>query len=393
MSAKFHRLTVAAVEPLTADAVRIVFAVPRWLRPQYRYTAGQHLTIRFTEAQFPGLAAPAPAAPGPDGAPARLTAAKLRRSYSLCEAPPAVGSPRRLSIAVKRHDSAGFADYAVRRLAPGEQLDVLTPTGGFHSEPDVGHTGPNRIVAVAVGSGITPILAIIQDALRADPRTSAVLLYGNRTRAEVMFGEDLAALRARYGARFEVLHVLSREDLGDPLLTGRIDKVKLPQLLSAVRARASDAYYLCGPYEMVSDARELLEAAGARHIRFELFATSAAAKAAAAEAAAVPSAGPAAAGSARQAPALVEVALGGRRTRCEFRPGDTGLLDAVLRERPEVPFACTDGFCGTCRARLVKGTVATARDYALEPEERSRGYILTCQSVPTSPTVGLDFDG
>lgn len=362
MTAQFHRLRVEAVEPLTEDAVRIVFAVPEPLREAYRYIAGQHLTIRYRMS-------------GGDE--------QLRRSYSICEPPPPDGPPARLAIAVKRHGPGGFADYAVRKLAPGEELDVLTPVGGFHAHPGELQSGRVRVVAIAAGSGITPVLAILTDALRTNPQSTAALLYGNRTSGDVMFLDELARLAREYGPRFEVLHVLSREDHRPPLLTGRIDRARLPRLLDAIGAGPDDAYYLCGPYGMVGDGRDVLAERGASHVRFELFATGglpAPTRSAAQDTAQV------------KHRARVTVTLGGRTTLSELRPEDDSLLAAVLRDRPDVPYACTDGLCGTCRARLVAGTAQTARDYALEPDEKSGGFLLTCQSLPTSDEVGLDFD-
>ena len=360
MTAQFHQLRVEAVESLTEDAVRVVFAVPEPLREAYRYTAGQHLTVRY-------------AAPGSGG--------QLRRSYSICQPPPLDGLPVRLSIAVKRHGPGGFADYAARKLAAGDRLDVLTPVGGFHAQPGELQSGRVRVIAIAAGSGITPVLAILADALRTNPESTAALLYGNRTSADVMFLDELADLKDRYGPRFEVLHVLSREDHGSPLLNGRIDREKLPRLLDAIGARPEDAYYLCGPFGLVGDGREVLAEYGAQHVRFELF------ESGGKRADQAPAPRPEAARGAR-----ITVTLAGRTTRCELRPEDDSLLAAVLRDRPEVPYACTDGVCGTCRAKLTAGTVAMARDYALEPEEKSGGFVLACQSLPTSDEVALDFD-
>ena len=364
MTVQFHQLTVEAVEPLTEDAVRIVLAVPEPLREAYRYTAGQHLTIRYS-------------APG--------TGEQLRRSYSICAPPPLDGPPSRLAVAVKRHGPGGFADYAVRKLAPGEVLDVLTPVGGFHAHPGELQAGRVRVIAIAAGSGITPVLAILQDALRTNPESTAALLYGNRTSADVMFLDELADLKDRYGPRFEVLHILSREDHGSPLLTGRIDREKLPLLLDAIAAAPDDAYYLCGPIGMVEDCRRVLEERGATHVRFELFDTGGVKKQ-------KPATQDKTAAAGTGTGTRITVTLGGRTTRCELRPEDDSLLAAVMRDRPDVPYACTDGVCGTCRAKLVSGTAQMARDYALEPDEKIGGFVLTCQSLPTSDEVALDFD-
>ena len=367
----FHPLPVAEISPLTPESVRVSFAVPEELRAEYAYRAGQHVTVRLTDPS---------------------EGVELRRSYSICQPPPEHGLPTRLSIAVKRQGPGGFGDYAVRKLAVGDELDVLTPGGSFQLDEHA-----DRHIAIAAGSGITPIFAILAAALRK-PGSSAALLYSNRTTNDVMFLEELADLKDDYGDRFELLHVLSREDRGVPLLSGHIDQERLGQLLMALGENGADgassaegvngagsrpdgpvtAYYLCGPESMVESCRVLLDERGAENIRFELFGASA-----------VPAVRPA-----QDSPtaARLTVTLGGRTTDCTVRQEDPNLLSAVLRERAEAPFACTSGVCGTCRARLTEGTVAMARDYALEPSERAAGFILTCQSVPTSDVLAVDFD-
>jgi ring-1,2-phenylacetyl-CoA epoxidase subunit PaaE len=364
MRAVFHRLRVESIRPLTADAAVVCLAVPEPLRAAYQYTAGQHVTVRFDDP---------------------VTGSELRRSYSLCAPPPpptgSAAGPARLEIAVKRHGPGGFGDHALRKLAVADQLDVLTPLGGFRAYPDT-----RRHIAIAAGSGITPVLAILAEVLRDRADTTAALLYGNRTVADVMFLDELADLKDRYGSRFTMLHVLSGEDRGIPLLTGRMDRDRLATLLDAVDANADSAYYLCGPAGLVEDARALLGARGAAKTRFELFDGGG-------PTTGTPTRGQGSAAVSQAAhSARITVTLGGRSTRTDFLSGDPNLLTAVLRDRPEVPFACTGGVCGTCRARLTSGSAQMARDYALEPEEKAAGFVLTCQALPTSAELSLDFD-
>jgi ring-1,2-phenylacetyl-CoA epoxidase subunit PaaE len=355
---EFHSLRVGVLEPLTPDAVRIVLEVPDELGEAYRYIAGQHVTVRF-DVQ--------------DEQSGEIS--QLRRSYSLC-APPTEQAPRTLQIAVKRSAPGGFGDYAVRKLAVGDRLDTLTPTGGFRAYPEPG----THHVAIVAGSGITPVYAILADRLAHDGNSRVSIVFGNRTMQDVMFLKDLADLGNRYGARLKVLHVLSREDHGDPLLSGRIDAERLPGLLAAVDAGAEDAYYLCGPTGMVGAARDVLAGLGAGRVRFELFDSG-------------PRRAPTAEQRAAEVPdAALTVTLGGRTGRCSMRPEDDSVLQAVLRARPDAPYSCTAGSCGTCRARVTEGSVQMAKDFALEDAEKAAGYVLTCQSLPTSATVALDFD-
>ena len=358
MSLTFHPLRVAAVESLTPDAVRIVLEVPPELAEEYRYAAGQHVTIRLTVEDEQGQPR------------------ELRRSYSLC-APPSEHAPRELRIAVKRSVPGGFGDYAVSKLAAGDRLETLTPTGRFHAYPEAG----THHVAIVAGSGITPVYAILADRLERDPASRVSIVFGNRTTSDVMFLEDLADLKDRYGARLNLLHVLSREERGIPLLSGRIDVERLPRLLEAIDAVPDDAYYLCGPTEMVESAREGLAGLGASRVRFELFESGPRRAPAAAETA-----------GAEVPAAALTVTLGGRTSVCELSPQDGSLLDAVLRSRPDAPYSCTAGACGTCRARVLSGGVQMARDYALEESEKQAGFVLTCQSLPTTAKVELDFD-
>ena len=359
MSLAFHPLRVAALDPFTPEAVRIVLEVPQELGESYRYVAGQHVTVRY----------PVPA----DGADGEVR--ELRRSYSLCAAP-TEQAPTTLQIAVKRSVPGGFGDYAVRKLAVGDRLDTLTPTGRFHAYPEPG----THHVAIVAGSGITPVYAILGDRLAHDRDSRVSIVFGNRTTADVMFLEDLADLKDRYGARLNLLHVLSREDRGIELLRGRIDTVRLPELLAAIDAGPQDAYYLCGPTGMVESAREVLTGMGAERVRFELFESG-------------PRRAPLPEAERKDVPAAtLAVTLGGRTSSCEMRPDDQSVLDAVLRARPDAPYSCTAGACGTCRAKVTSGSVEMTHDYALEEAEKAAGFVLTCQSMPTAERVELDFD-
>ena len=357
MSLQFHSLRVGVLEPLTEDSVRIVLEVPDELAEAYRYIAGQHVTVRFEAADEDG------------------ETKELRRSYSICAAP-SEQAPNTLQIAVKRSAPGGFGDYAVRKLAVGDRLDTLTPTGRFHAYPEPG----THHVAIVAGSGITPVYAILADRLMRDPSSRVSIVFGNRTTADVMFLEDLADLKDRYGARLNLLHMLSREERGIPLLSGRIDAERLPGVLAAIDAGAEDAYYLCGPTGMVDSAREVLGEIGASRVRFELFDSG-------------PRRTPSREERAVEVPtAELMVTLGGRTSLCSMRPEDDSLLHAVLRARPDAPYSCTAGACGTCRAKVTGGSVEMDHDFALEDAEKAAGFVLTCQSLPTSEKVALDFD-
>jgi ring-1,2-phenylacetyl-CoA epoxidase subunit PaaE len=354
--AVFHPLRVTDVERLTDDAVAITFDVPTELTDDYRFVQGQHLTVR-TE----------------------LAGDDVRRNYSIC-APVSSG---RLRIAVKRLDGGAFSAYALDRLVPGDTLEVMTPTGRFFTELDPARA--QHYCCIAAGSGITPLLSIVATTLEAEPHSSVTLLYANRTSRSVMFLEELEDLKDRYRDRFHLVHVLSREPQDVEMFSGRLDGARLQRFLDTILpADTVDEWFLCGPYDMVTELRGTLTAAGVdrRHVHAELFHV----------------------GDTPPRPRRVDVpeqvlegadvtiVLDGRRST--FRLGADGVpvLEAALEVRSDAPFACKGGVCGTCRAKVVEGSVEMDQNWALEPDEVDRGYVLTCQSHPTSERLVLDYD-
>lgn len=347
--AALHPLRVAAIERLTDDSVALTFDVPEHLRDAYRFAAGQHVSIQ-----------------GDDG---------VRRSYSLCT-PPSSGV---LRIGVKRLPGGHFSGEVLDRLRPGDELEVMTPAGRF--TPTLDPQAERSYVAIAAGSGITPVLSIVTTILEVEPGSEVTLLYANRTHGSVMFVDEVHDLKDRYLDRFRVLHVLSREEHEVELLSGRLDADRLRRVLETLLPpQKVDEWFLCGPQAMVTELRDELLRHGAGAIHSELF-----------HADPVPR--PAAPVAETEGDADVTVRLDGRSASFRLGTADVPVLEAVLRVRPDAPFACRGGVCGTCRARLVEGTVAMDTNWALEPEEVARGYVLTCQSHPTSEKVVLDYDG
>lgn len=350
--AVFHELTVSEVERLTDDAVAVTLDVPDELTESYRFAPGQHLTIR------------APAA-GDD----------VRRNYSICT-PASSGI---LRFAVKRLAGGAFSAYALDRLAPGDRLEVMTPTGRFGARLDPGLS--RRHVAFAAGSGITPVLSILSSALEVEGGSEALLVYGNRTSSSIMFLEEIADLKDRYLGRFSVLHVLSQEPRDAEWLHGRIDAALTGRLLDSLAPPdPGSQWYLCGPAAMIDTVREVLLARGvpAADVHRELFF--------AGPPPPRPADVPAGPGS------QVTVVLDGRASTVRLAREGPNVLEAVLAVRPDAPFACRGGVCGTCRAKLVEGRVEMDACYALEPDEVAAGYVLTCQSHPLTQRVNLDFD-
>jgi ring-1,2-phenylacetyl-CoA epoxidase subunit PaaE len=352
----FHPLTIAAIDPVTDDSVAITFEVPEQLRADYAFTQGQHLTIR-TE----------------------LAGDDVRRNYSIC-APVSSGQ---LRVAVKRLPGGAFSEHALDVLQPGDVLDVMTPSGRFFTQLDP--TNTKHYVCVAAGSGITPVLSIVATTLETEPHSQVTLVYANRTHKSVMFLEEVEDLKDSYPDRFQLIHVLSREPQEVELFSGRLDADRMARLLeSLLPPETVDEWFLCGPFDMVSDLRKLLisEGVAKKAVHAEVFHVE---SAGAVRRTPVQSAGPAEG-------AEVTITLDGRTSSFRLASDGPVVLDAALAVRSDAPFACKGGVCGTCRAKVVEGSVEMDTNWALEPDEVERGYVLTCQSHPTSDKVVLDYD-
>jgi ring-1,2-phenylacetyl-CoA epoxidase subunit PaaE len=280
-----------------------------------------------------------------------------------------------LRVAVKRLEGGVISGWLVDELRAGDVLEVLPPAGSFGPR---GTDEARRYGLVAAGSGITPMVSIATTVLEVEPANEVVLLYGNRTTREVMFLEELADLKDRYPSRFQLIHVLSREEQESELLSGRLDGPRLRRILqTVVPVDSIDAWYLCGPFGMVTDAREVLQEAGAKEVHVELF-----------HAEAPPPRPPRSVAEAGEA--AVVALLNGRSTSLSMNK-DVKVLDALLAVRGDAPYSCRGGVCGTCRARVVQGQVEMETNYALEADELEAGIVLTCQAHPVTDELRLEF--
>ncbi|MFE2183208.1 2Fe-2S iron-sulfur cluster-binding protein [Streptomyces sp. NPDC059455] len=352
----FHPLRVAAVDRLTEDAVAVTLLVPPALRETFRFAAGQHIAVR----RFA------------DGA-------EIRRTYSICTPAPGVEGPEFLRIGVRLVEGGEFSTYALKELAVGEVMEVMAPAGRFVLEPRPGH-----FAAVVGGSGITPVLSIAATLLGRQPEARFCLIRSDRAAASTMFLEEVADLKDRWPDRFQLVCALSREEQQAGLVSGRLDEERLTGLLPALLPVASvDGWFLCGPYGLVRAAERALRGLGVSRGRVhqEIFHVDAAP----AEGVPIPGAALAASHSS------VTATLDGRSGTWPVQDGEP-LLETVLRNRSDAPYACKGGVCGTCRAFLVSGEVRMDRNFALEPDEVEAGYVLACQSHPVGERVELDFD-
>jgi ring-1,2-phenylacetyl-CoA epoxidase subunit PaaE len=373
--ASFNPLAVVEVRRLTQDAIEVCFAVPHDLLGEYDYLPGQYVALRTT-----------------------IDGQDVRRSYSICAEP----TPGEIRIAIKRDLGGHFSTWANENLRRGDVLQVMSPQGAFISRhamtslnhPDelqreIARTPAANFGAFAAGSGITPIIAIAKTALAASHATRFDLVYANKSAMDVMFLDELADLKDRYPARFAVHHMLSREQRISPLMTGRIDAGKLATILNTVlRSDDVDEWFLCGPFDLVQLCRDTLTARGvpAEKVRYELFGTGDPQQPQGNIGRPVP------VDESSKNIAITFMLDGLQATVASPVHARESILNAALRVRPDVPFACAGGVCGTCRAKLISGTVEMSENYALEPDEIDKGFVLTCQSHPTSGAVSVDYD-
>lgn len=353
---QFHALTVADVRRETRDTVVATFDVPPPLRERFRFTQGQHLTLR-----------------------ARVHDEDLRRSYSICSAV----QDGALRVAIKRVAGGRFSTWANDTLRAGMSLDVMPPMGHFNL-PLVPEAA-RRYLAFAAGSGITPILSILKTTLAAEPGSAFTLVYGNRASASVVFREELAELKDVVGPRLNIVHVMSREQQDIALFNGRITREKCDALFERwIRVADHDAAFVCGPGSMMDAVAEALRAHGmpAERIKVERFAASIP------KHVHVPQQRPQVGRAACEVTLLID---GGERSFTMDKDA-VSVLDAGLEQGIDIRYACKGGVCATCRCKVVEGRVEMDANYALEDYEIARGFVLSCQAFPVTDRVVLDFD-
>lgn len=351
----FEPLRVRSVERDTDDSVVVSFDDSECVA-DYSFEHGQHLTLR---REFDGV--------------------EVRRSYSICSVAP----DGELRVAIKHVPGGVFSTWATTDLRAGDEIDALPPLGHFTHEVDAG--AARSYTFLAAGSGITPVFSIMSTVLSCEPRSTVSLVYVNRTSQSTMLLDELHDLRDRHLGRVNLAFAFTREQTAGELLSGRPDRARFDALIDAGFFPAdADAAFLCGPIDLIEVAREALLAAGMAPdaVHREIFTTNQP-------------------GQVRLTPQEVSdtsvvVATGranlhGRATLFDVFEGDT-ILDAVQRVRPDAPFACRAGVCSTCQAMLLDGQVAMDANWGLTDDEVARGYVLTCQSHPTTDRVDVDYD-
>lgn len=357
MSAGFHELKIANVRREIDDAMSLRFELPPELRETFRFSAGQHLTLR-----------------------AEIDGEDVRRNYSICVAP----HEDELRVAIKQVSGGAFSGWANGKLSPGDMMQVMPPHGSFTWSFDAGQAA--NYVGFAGGSGITPILSLLKTALMAEPRSNFTLLYGNRNSGSIMFLEELANLKNRFMDRLQIYHFLEDEEEEVDLFNGRLDSAKIADVLQSILdPKAIDVAFICGPGPMMDAVEQGLSAAGVApdRVLIERFTIGQVSAEQAARAREMEQ---------KAAGLPVKVTLDGRRRTLVFDADKGSILENARAAGLSAPFACKAGVCATCRAKLIKGEVTMKANYGLSADEVAQGYVLTCQAVPVTADVELDYD-
>lgn len=360
MSLQFYKIRVKNIRKLTEDSVEVSFDIPENLKEIFQFTSGQYLTLKQM-----------------------INDTEVRRSYSICSAP----FQDKLSVAVKRVEEGKFSTYANHHLKIGDELDVMPPMGNFCSK-HISKDG--KYLFIAAGSGITPIISIMNAVLHADDKAEVTLIYGNRNRASIIFKDEIEALKNKFINRFSVYHVFTREMADTELFNGRLTKEKLNEFSEKlIDISKMNEIFICGPEDMILSAREYFvknKNIPQSQVHFELFSSPDQPRVVSEE-------------WKKKLETLdteqtskVTVRLDGVAFDMNLKYGGDNILDAALKNGADLPYACKGGVCATCKAKLIDGEVDMEVNYSLEPDEIANNFILTCQSHPRSPKVTVDFD-
>lgn len=355
--ADFYNLKVADIYKETKDTVVISFDVPDDLKHTFQYKQGQHLTLRK-----------------------EINGEDIRRNYSLCSSP----LDNEWKVAVKTIRGGVFSNYAFNTLKKGEELQVMAPHGEFYVECEP--ESSKNYIAFAAGSGITPTLSIIKTHLHREPNSTFKLFYLNRTVKSIIFKEEIEQLKNEFFGRFQVFYFLTKEQRDIPFLNGRFDKEKLAVLTSRfIDVPDTDHAFLCGPQDMIFLIRDELQEAGMpkEKIHYELFFSGSSEE------------------ENRQIAEVLDEKVdgtqvtiidGGKEFHFIMDDDFDNILDGALAAGADLPFACKGGVCSTCKCQVVEGSVKMKVNYALDEKEVSQNYVLSCQAVPTTDKVVVNFD-
>ena len=352
--AKFHTLKVKSLANPTEESIAITFDVPDRLKAEFEFIQGQHLTLKKD-----------------------IEGQDTRRSYSICSCP----LDDELTVVVKKLEGGKFSTYANEQLQPDDELEVMPPRGHFYTDLDSSHR--KTYVAFVAGSGVTPVISILETTLRTEPASEFVIFYGNRKTHTIIFLERLEALKNKFMGRLSIHHILSQEQQESELFNGIIDKEKVRTFSeSCFDPGKTDEFFTCGPEPMMLAVRDTLMKLGVSEekVHLELF-TSPVGKLGDTQTEKEH----------KKSQSEITIVLDGNSMTFPYDSKES-ILDVAFQNGADLPYACKGGVCSTCVTKVIEGEVEMEVNYALEPDELERGLVLTCQSRPKTEIVKLSFD-
>ncbi len=356
MILRFYPLSIKEIKQETADCISISFNIPDELKDTFTYKQGQSVTMKTS-----------------------INGEEVRRTYSLCSSP----LSNEFRVAIKLLKDGLFSNYVHKNFKVGDVLDVMPPIGKFYSEVHIENA--KNYVAFAAGSGITPIISIIKTILLTEPKSKVTLVYGNKNSNSIIFKTELEDLKSSFFQQLQIIHTFSREETDSPINEGRIDEFKLKQLSTIIRYNNVHEFFICGPEEMIVCVKNFLELKNIekQKIHFELFIASGRKT----------TTNKTETNTTNASTSFVSVKADGRTFSFNLpNSSNVSILDAAIQNGADLPYSCKGGVCTTCKAKLVEGKVDMDVNWGLEQEEVDKGFILTCQSHPTTEKVVIDFD-
>lgn len=343
--AAYHTLKIKNIKTLTSEASAIGFEVPSSLKERFQFQSGQYISLKTT-----------------------LKDKEVRRSYSLCSAP----FEDLLEVGIKRIPNGLFSTHATQKLKVGDYLDVAEPEGRFVYDGNA-----KNVTAFAAGSGITPVFSILKTALNSDKDTHFTLVYGNKTSEQTLFYNELKALEAEHPSQLKILWLFSKSNEKEGRF-GRINSSIVKYTLKNT-GQLSTAFYLCGPEAMILEVKNTLldNDISEQAIYFELFSAS--------------TEKPKEKVNSSNDLTALEIIADDSTYQIESSSSNT-ILDAALNQKIDVPYSCQGGVCCSCIAKITEGSATMANNQVLTDEEIADGLVLTCQAVPTSSKVVVNYD-
>lgn len=340
----FYEIEVSSIEKLTSDTVKVTLNIPDELKQEFMFIPGQYLNLAIT-----------------------LNGKEEHRAYSICSGP-----NEAISFAVKSVKNGTVSTWINSTVQVGETLFVSKPHGNFTLKDN-----ESNCVAIAAGSGITPIISIAKALEKRQGKMT--LFYGNRSIDSIIFAKELSQL-----THVSQINFISGGEHDDPNRKGRINKESFTEEIKAnLDILKADSFFICGPEQMILDVANTLKFFGVpdSKVHFELFTTPVLMKSEETKVS-----------SKFEGDSKVKAILDSEVVEFTLHTNGKNLLESIENAGLDAPYSCKGGVCCSCKAKILKGSATMSVNYSLTDQEIKDGYILTCQAHPASEELTVSFD-